>query len=71
VVDGARTARAAPPAAADVVDQRAQIVDLLARHRGNLAAVARALRTSRSQVYRLMERHGIRRIQLGRPELGV
>jgi transcriptional regulator with PAS, ATPase and Fis domain len=41
------------------VDQRAAIVALLARHEGNLSAVARALRTSRSQLYRLMERYGI------------
>jgi transcriptional regulator with PAS, ATPase and Fis domain len=40
-------------------DQRATIVALLAKHDGNLAAVARELRTSRSQLYRLMERYAI------------
>jgi transcriptional regulator with PAS, ATPase and Fis domain len=41
------------------VDLRARIVALLAHHDGNLSAVARELRTSRSQLYRLMTRHGV------------
>jgi len=53
--------RAPEPAASDPepVDQRGQIVALLAKHDGNLSAVARELKTSRSQLYRLMERYGI------------
>jgi transcriptional regulator with GAF, ATPase, and Fis domain len=48
-----------PAAPAAGADRRALIVALLAKHEGNLSAVARALRTSRSQVHRLMERYGI------------
>ena len=40
-------------------DQRATIIALLAKYEGNLSAVARALHTSRSQLYRLMERYGL------------
>jgi transcriptional regulator with PAS, ATPase and Fis domain len=42
-----------------VVDERARIIELLSRHGGNLSAVARWLSTSRSQLYRLLARHGI------------
>ncbi|HEX8107413.1 MAG TPA: sigma 54-interacting transcriptional regulator [Kofleriaceae bacterium] len=41
------------------VDQRARLVALLAEHHGNLSAVARAMQTSRTQVYRLMERYKV------------
>jgi DNA-binding NtrC family response regulator len=34
-------------------------VALLAKYEGNLSAVARELKTSRSQLYRLMERYGL------------
>jgi transcriptional regulator with PAS, ATPase and Fis domain len=47
---------AAPAARAG---RRARIIALLAEHEGNLSAVARALRTSRSQLHRLLERYGI------------
>jgi sigma-54 dependent transcriptional regulator, acetoin dehydrogenase operon transcriptional activator AcoR len=40
-------------------DQRALLVALLAEHAGNLSAVARAMRTSRSHVHRLRKRYGI------------
>ena len=43
-----------PPAEA-----RERIVELLDKHEGNLTAVARGLSTSRSQVRRLLARHGI------------
>ncbi|HEY0987583.1 MAG TPA: sigma 54-interacting transcriptional regulator [Kofleriaceae bacterium] len=52
---GEGDAEPSPPA----VDQRARILALIAEHGGNLSAVARALHTSRSQVHRLLERHGI------------
>ncbi|MEO7733997.1 MAG: sigma 54-interacting transcriptional regulator, partial [Kofleriaceae bacterium] len=39
--------------------QRALIVGLIVEHQGNLSAVARVLQTSRSQLHRLLERHGI------------
>jgi len=45
-----------PPAG---IDLRARIEALLAAHHGNLSAVARALRTSRSHLYRLMTRHAV------------
>jgi DNA-binding NtrC family response regulator len=41
------------------LDERAQLLALLDQHAGNVSAVARALATSRSQVQRLFERHGI------------
>jgi transcriptional regulator with GAF, ATPase, and Fis domain len=41
------------------IDRRTQLVGLLVEHEGNLSAVARALRTSRSQIHRLMVRYGI------------
>jgi sigma-54 dependent transcriptional regulator, acetoin dehydrogenase operon transcriptional activator AcoR len=40
-------------------DGRARIVALLDKHEGNLTAVARGLSTSRSQVRRLLARHGL------------
>jgi len=40
-------------------DQRARIEALFAEHDGNVSAVARELRTSRSQLRRLMARYGI------------
>jgi sigma-54 dependent transcriptional regulator, acetoin dehydrogenase operon transcriptional activator AcoR len=59
-----RSARASRPsnatgATADIAPTRRALVALLAEHDGNLSAVARVLRTSRSQVHRLMKRHGI------------
>jgi transcriptional regulator of acetoin/glycerol metabolism len=52
--------RAAQPAALDR-DQarRDELVARLREHHGNLAAVARALGTSRTQIHRLLERYGI------------
>jgi transcriptional regulator with PAS, ATPase and Fis domain len=50
---GAPTARA--PGA-----ERERLVALIQKHGGNLSAVARELATSRSQLYRLLVRHGIR-----------
>jgi DNA-binding NtrC family response regulator len=49
---------AAPPPAAPA-DARERLVELLDKHEGNLTAVARGLSTSRSQVRRLLARHGI------------
>jgi sigma-54 dependent transcriptional regulator, acetoin dehydrogenase operon transcriptional activator AcoR len=40
-------------------EARERIVELLDKHEGNLTAVARGLSTSRSQVRRLLARHGI------------
>lgn len=40
-------------------DEREQLVARLAEHAGNISAVARVLETSRTQVKRLMERHGL------------
>jgi transcriptional regulator with GAF, ATPase, and Fis domain len=39
--------------------QRAELIALLGRHRGNLAAVARAMDEHRTQVLRWMERYGL------------
>ena len=47
----------APPALH--ADGRARIIELLDKHEGNLTAVARGLSTSRSQVRRLLVRHGL------------
>jgi DNA-binding NtrC family response regulator len=47
------------PAEPDAGDRRARLAALLEAHRGNLAAVARELETSRAQVKRLLARHGI------------
>jgi len=44
------------PAAAVEVARREELIALLRTHRGNLAAVARALDTSRAQVHRLLRR---------------
>jgi sigma-54 dependent transcriptional regulator, acetoin dehydrogenase operon transcriptional activator AcoR len=48
---------AAEPGAAD--DRRALLVALLAEHAGNVSAVARELRTSRTHVHRLIARYAI------------
>jgi transcriptional regulator of acetoin/glycerol metabolism len=49
-----------PIAAARAADpQRDQLVALLEAHQGNLAAVARELKTSRMQVHRLLKRCGL------------
>jgi DNA-binding NtrC family response regulator len=45
----------------DKPNERTRLVELVRRHHGNLSAVARALTTSRSQVRRLLKRHGIER----------
>lgn len=48
---------ATAPTAADMAQaRRDELVNLLKDHRGNLAAVARALSTSRAQVHRLLRR---------------
>ena len=51
--------RASAPEAPELVEPETQLRELLARHRGNLAAVGRDLGTSRSQVRRLLARHGL------------
>jgi transcriptional regulator with GAF, ATPase, and Fis domain len=53
----------APPRALTDTEaaQRAQLVGLLAAHRGNVAAVARALGNKRTNVQRLMARLGVER----------
>ena len=64
-------AAAPPPAAPAVVlsaseqDRRARLVELIAIHRGNIAAVARELGTVRSQIQRWMKRYGIARDHAG------
>jgi len=53
-------ARPAEPPRIDIGDDpRARLVALFAEHSGNVSAVARELRTSRSQLRRLMARYGI------------
>ncbi|HEX4451274.1 MAG TPA: sigma 54-interacting transcriptional regulator [Kofleriaceae bacterium] len=47
------------PAAAVEAARRDELLGLLRDHRGNLAAVARALSTSRAQVHRLLRRYSI------------
>jgi DNA-binding NtrC family response regulator len=47
------------PAAAVEAARRDELLSLLRDHRGNLAAVARALNTSRAQVHRLLRRYTI------------
>ena len=47
------------PAAAVEAARRDELLALLRDHRGNLAAVARALSTSRAQVHRLLRRYSI------------
>ena len=41
------------------VGEREKLVSLLEKHGGNLSAIARELQTSRSQVQRLLARHGL------------
>jgi DNA-binding NtrC family response regulator len=47
------------PAAAIEAARRDELLALLRDHRGNLAAVARALNTSRAQIHRLLRRYSI------------
>ncbi|MFT3696368.1 MAG: sigma 54-interacting transcriptional regulator [Kofleriaceae bacterium] len=47
------------PAAAVEAARREELLALLRDHRGNLAAVARALSTSRAQIHRLLRRYSI------------
>ncbi len=47
------------PAAAVEAAKREELLALLRDHRGNLAAVARALTTSRAQIHRLLRRYSI------------
>ncbi|CAN5430291.1 hypothetical protein BH11MYX1_BH11MYX1_49800 [soil metagenome] len=47
------------PAAAVEAAKREELLALLRDHRGNLAAVARALATSRAQIHRLLRRYSI------------
>lgn len=58
-----RPERRPPPASLSPADQaqRDRLVELLARHRGNTAAVARELATPRTTVQRMMARLGIDR----------
>ena len=57
--DGAITVDDLPPAVVAPADRRHAILALLTKHEGNIAAVARELHTSRSQLYRLIERYGL------------
>jgi transcriptional regulator with AAA-type ATPase domain len=58
--DDLRLAAADPtPPASDEPGERARIIALLDEHAGNVSAVARSLATSRSQVARLLARHGL------------
>ena len=76
---GPATAAAAAVAATDEAtddepaaargDPRARIEALFAEHDGNVSAVARELRTSRSQLRRLMARYGIAGKSRTRPDL--
>jgi len=50
-------------------DERARLVAAMEAHRGNLSAVARALVTSRTQVQRLLARHGLERIDFRKDSL--
>lgn len=53
-----------PPALSEADQElRARLVELLARHRSNVAAVARQLGKPRTQVQRLMARLGVQRIE--------
>ena len=54
-----RRARRAPSARDGEAPNARQLVDLLRAHRGNVAAVARALGLHRQQLYRQLERHGL------------
>jgi len=40
--------------------ERDRLTAMMAKHRGNVSAIARELATSRTQIYRLLERHSIR-----------
>jgi transcriptional regulator of acetoin/glycerol metabolism len=53
------TPAATAPIALPPLDRAARIAALFAAHDGNVSAVARELRTSRSQLRRLMVRYGI------------
>jgi len=57
-----------PPDAGPVGGEREQLVALLQKHGGNLNAVARDLATSRSQVRRLLARHGLQRAEYQPPK---
>jgi len=57
--DGGAWSRAEPDPEPAPAERRHAILALLTKHDGNIAAVARELRTSRSQLYRLIERYGI------------
>jgi transcriptional regulator with PAS, ATPase and Fis domain len=58
--DDLRLAAADPTApASDEPGERARIIALLDEHAGNVSAVARNLATSRSQVARMLARHGL------------
>ena len=43
-----------------LIDEPDLLIATIRRHRGNMSAVARALSTSRSQLYRLLHRQSIR-----------
>ncbi|MGH9889109.1 MAG: hypothetical protein ACREBE_26485, partial [bacterium] len=66
--DALRAAAAAPAAAEETLPAgeydtanggRERLEGLLARHQGNVNAVAREMRTSRTQIHRLCRRFGI------------
>jgi transcriptional regulator with GAF, ATPase, and Fis domain len=50
----------APPARTGAEPTRDEIEAALAEHKGNMAATARALGLHRTQLYRLVQRHGLR-----------
>jgi transcriptional regulator with AAA-type ATPase domain len=47
------------PAVGAHIDRRSELGALVAEHDGNVSAIARALKTSRTQVRRLLERYGL------------
>jgi transcriptional regulator of acetoin/glycerol metabolism len=49
----------APRAAADPDTIKADLLEQLTRHQGNISAVARAMRCTRTQVHRWLKRWGI------------
>jgi transcriptional regulator of acetoin/glycerol metabolism len=60
VREGTRESRLpARASGTETEDVRARVVALLTEHRGNLAAVATAMGTSRSQVHRWLQRFAI------------
>jgi transcriptional regulator of acetoin/glycerol metabolism len=70
-VDDLPGLRPAPDTRADTLDtederQRSELLTLLGKHRGNVAAVARAMGEHRTQVARWMERYGIDREEFSR-----